>query len=48
MRISIGVGKNELTAFQASRRGGTVHLRLGRERVALGGEAITVWRGELA
>jgi PhzF family phenazine biosynthesis protein len=42
------LGKNELTAFQASRRGGTVHVRVGDDRVYLSGQAVTVFRGELA
>jgi PhzF family phenazine biosynthesis protein len=42
------LGKNELTAFQASRRGGTVRVRVGGDRVYLSGQAVTVFRGELA
>jgi PhzF family phenazine biosynthesis protein len=42
------LGKNELTAFQASRRGGTVRVRVGDDRVYLSGQAVTVFRGELA
>jgi len=42
------VGKNELTAFQASKRGGTVRVRVGDDRVYLSGRAVTVFRGELA
>lgn len=42
------LGKNELTAFQASRRGGTVRVRVGDDRVYLSGHAVTVFRGELA
>jgi PhzF family phenazine biosynthesis protein len=41
------LGKNELTAFQASKRGGTVRLRLSGDRVYLSGQAVTVFRGEL-
>ena len=41
------LGKTEMTAFQASARGGIVRVRSLGERVALGGEAVTVWRGEL-
>lgn len=37
----------ELRAFQASARGGVVHTRLDGDRVTLGGEAVTVLRGEL-
>lgn len=42
------LGKAELTGYQASERGGVVRVRLQGERVALGGQAVTVWRGELA
>jgi PhzF family phenazine biosynthesis protein len=42
------LGKNELTAFQASRRGGTVRVRVGGDRVYLSGQAVTALRGELA
>jgi PhzF family phenazine biosynthesis protein len=42
------LGKAELTGHQASARGGTVGVRLsGGGRVALIGQAVTVWRGEL-
>jgi PhzF family phenazine biosynthesis protein len=37
----------ELRAYQASARGGVVRTRLDGDRVALGGEAVTVVRGEL-
>ena len=40
--------KTEMTAFQASARGGTVYVRVAGERVFLGGNAVTVLRGELA
>jgi PhzF family phenazine biosynthesis protein len=40
--------KAEMTAFQASARGGVVHVRLAGDRVALGGHAVTILRGELA
>ena len=39
--------KNELIAYQVSARGGVVRVRLGGERVYLGGQAVTVMRGEL-
>ena len=42
------LGKNEFTAYQASARGGVVRVRLSRDRVILGGQAVTVMRGELA
>lgn len=38
------VGKKELTAFQASARGGVVKVRVGDDRVYLGGKAVTVMR----
>ena len=38
----------ELLAFQASRRGGVVRVRVVGDRVKLGGRAITVLRGEIA
>jgi len=41
------LGKTELVAYQASRRGGTVRVRLGGDRVYLGGQAVTILRGEL-
>lgn len=39
--------KNEFVAYQASARGGVVRVRLAGERVCLGGQAVTVLRGEL-
>jgi predicted PhzF superfamily epimerase YddE/YHI9 len=42
------LGKTEMTAFQASARGGTVHVRVADDRIVLGGNAVTVLRGELA
>src|SRR5881397_1200483 len=44
---SAKLGKNELRALQASPRGGELHLRLVGDRVMLGGQAVTVLRGEL-
>jgi PhzF family phenazine biosynthesis protein len=41
------LGKRELVAYQASARGGTLRLRLNGERVVIGGQAVTVLRGEL-
>ena len=38
------LGKGELTAFQASARGGVVKVRVGDDRVYLGGQAVTVMR----
>ena len=39
--------KNELVAFQASRRGGMLRVRLAGDRVRIAGHAVTVFRGEL-
>jgi predicted PhzF superfamily epimerase YddE/YHI9 len=41
------LGKSEFTAYQASRRGGTVRVRVCGARVHLGGVARTISRGEL-
>ena len=41
------LGKSELTAYQASPRGGAMRLRIAGDRVLLGGKAVTVVRGEL-
>jgi PhzF family phenazine biosynthesis protein len=41
------LGKNDLMAYQASARGGVLRLRLKGNRVILGGQAVTVWEGEL-
>ena len=41
------LGRTELTAYQASARGGTVRVRVAGDRVALGGQAVTVIVGEL-
>ena len=40
-------GKDEMTAYQASARGGVVKVRACGERVKLCGQAVTVMRGEL-
>ena len=42
------LGKTELVGFQASARGGIVRVRVEDDRVYLGGQAVTVLRGELA
>ncbi|MEW6738020.1 MAG: PhzF family phenazine biosynthesis protein [Acidobacteriota bacterium] len=44
---SMRLDKKELLAYQASHRGGIVHLRLSNERVFLSGQAITVLAGEV-
>ncbi|MFI5350188.1 MAG: PhzF family phenazine biosynthesis protein [Elusimicrobiota bacterium] len=41
------LGKTELTAHQASRRGGILIVRVKGGRVELGGRAFTSWRGSL-
>ena len=41
------LGKTELTAYQASARGGVIRVRLNGDRCILGGQAVTVLRGEL-
>ena len=41
------LGKQELVAYQASARGGTLHCRLDGDRVSLSGPAVTVLRGEV-
>lgn len=41
------LGRNELVGWQASKRGGSVRVRLDGDRVKLGGHAVTVLRGEL-
>jgi len=40
-------GRNELVGYQASSRGGIVRVRVAGERVYIGGQAVTVMRGEL-
>ena len=42
------LGRDELTGYQASERGGHVLLRVRGSRVELGGQATTIFRGELA
>jgi PhzF family phenazine biosynthesis protein len=44
---SAKLGKKELVAFQASPRGGELRVRFENDRVRLGGQAVTVLRGEL-
>ncbi len=41
------LGRNEFVAYQASPRGGLVRVRVNGDRVILGGQAVTVLRGEL-
>lgn len=40
-------GRDEMTGYQASKRGGVVRTRLRGERVILGGQAVTVMRADL-
>ena len=42
------LGRDSLIAYQASPRGGVVRVRVAGERVHLGGQAVTVLRGQLA
>ena len=41
------LGKDDMVGFQASARGGVVRVRVGDGRVCLGGQAVTVLRGEI-
>jgi PhzF family phenazine biosynthesis protein len=41
------LGKIEMVAYQASERGGIVRVRVDGDRVYIGGQAVTVLRGEL-
>ena len=41
------LGRDELMGYQASERGGFVRVRVDGDRVHLGGEAVTISRGEL-
>ena len=41
------LGKDEMVGYQASARGGTVLVRVEGSRVHLGGQAVTVVRGEI-
>ena len=41
------LGQDELLGYQASRRGGYVRVRVAGDRVHLGGEAVTVFAGEM-
>ncbi len=40
-------GRDQLVGYQASARGGVVRVRVDKNRVYLGGQAVTVLRGEL-
>jgi predicted PhzF superfamily epimerase YddE/YHI9 len=41
------LGKSELFAYQASKRGGVLRVRVGNRRVFIGGKAVTVFQAEL-
>ena len=41
------LGKDQLVAYQASARGGTIWCRVGKDRVYLGGKAVTLFAGEV-
>jgi PhzF family phenazine biosynthesis protein len=41
------LGKMRMVGYQASERGGTVHVELNGDRVILGGQAVLVMKGEL-
>jgi len=41
------LGKDKMVAYQASARGGVIQVRVAGKRVYLGGQAVTVLRGEL-
>jgi PhzF family phenazine biosynthesis protein len=41
------LGRTKMTAFQASVRGGIVRVRVAGDRVFLGGQAVTIFRGVL-
>ncbi len=41
------LGKDDMLAYQASARGGVVRVGVRGDRVLLGGQAVTVWKGEL-
>ncbi|HUH65372.1 MAG TPA: PhzF family phenazine biosynthesis protein, partial [Syntrophales bacterium] len=42
------VGKSEMAGYQASARGGVVRVRVEGDRVHIGGQAVTVLRGQLS
>ena len=42
------LGRETLTGYQASARGGVVRVRVAGDRVHLGGQAVTVFRTSLA
>lgn len=40
------LGKEAMVGYQASKRGGEVHVKVNADRIQLGGQAVTVMRGE--
>ena len=42
------LGKTEMMAYQASERGGELHVSIAGDRVILGGQAVTVFKGEIS
>ena len=42
------LGRDEMVAYQASKRGGVIYVSTKEDRVILGGKAVTVFRGEVA
>jgi PhzF family phenazine biosynthesis protein len=43
----VKTGCADVTAYQASERGGILKLRVGAKRVLISGKAVTVWRGNI-
>jgi PhzF family phenazine biosynthesis protein len=41
------LGKTDFIAYQASPRGGVVHVSMANDRIRLAGRAVTIFRGEL-
>lgn len=41
------LGKSEMIAYQASKRGGNLRVRMSGDRVRIGGRAVTILRGRL-
>ena len=42
------LGRKKMVGYQASARGGIIRVRLAKDRVYLGGRAVTILRGELS
>ncbi len=41
------LGRDQMVGFQASARGGVVHVRVNGDRIKLGGQAVTIFRAQL-